>query len=153
MVKDKIMKRYISLTTICLVFLSGSTKDSIQNQASRMTEQQLDSMSKPSGPYHVVINFSDMKNHMDSLNTQVLRLLNETAMASQKRDSLTQTLVSILSENMALRASNEAQKKEIDIMTKAPTIFFYFLLMIVATFVSQGLYKGIHNYRRNRTYE
>lgn len=140
------MKRYIVLLSICLLFFSASTQDSVKVEAERRTERQLDSMSKPIGPHKAAINFSDIKSHMDTLNAQVLRLLNETAMASQKRDSLTQGMIRLMSENIALKESNEAQKKEIEIISKAPTILFYFVLMIVATLVGQGAF----NYYRKK---
>lgn len=140
------MKRYLILSVICLLFFSGSTQDSIKVEAVKRTERQLDSMSKPLGPHRVVIDFTDIKSHMDSLNAQILRLIGESNIASQKRDSLTQVMLTLISENVALRDSNEQYRKDWEIVSKAPHIIFISVWIFICIFASQG----ISNYLRNR---
>lgn len=139
------MKRFVALSGICLLFFSASTQDSLKIEAEKRTVKQLDSLAKPVG-HRVVIDFTDIKSHMDSLNTQILRLIDMSNIESQKRDSLTQRMIGLMSENIALRESNTEQKKQIEIISKAPTILFYFILMIVATLIGQG----ISNYYRKK---
>jgi len=141
------MKRYIALFSICLLFFSASTQDSLKVEAEKRTEQQLDSLSKPRGKHTAVIDFSDIKAHMDSLNTQILRLIDESNIASQKRDSLTQAMVSILSENVALRRSNEQYRNDWDVISKGLDAIFWLFLIYVGSLAAQGTYHGYREWK------
>lgn len=141
------MKRYIALLSICLLFFSASTQDSIKTEAEKRTQRQLDSIAKPSGPHRMVIDFTDIKSHMDSLNTQILRLINQSNMASQKRDSLTQAMITIMSENIALKRSNEQYRKDWNVISKGLDSIFWLFLIYVGSLAAQGTYHGYREWK------
>ena len=141
------MKRYIVLFFVCLLFFSASTQDSIKTEAEKRTQRQLDSIAKPMGSHKMVIDFTDIKSHMDSLNTQILRLIDRSNMASQKRDSLTQAMITIMSENVALKRSNDQYRKDWNIISRGLDSIFWLFLIYVGSLAAQGTYHGYKEWK------
>lgn len=142
-IHTNIMKRCLFLVVACLGFIPvSSTQDSIRKEAAKRTEQQLDSMAKYVGPNKVIIDFSDVKSHMDSLNATIIRLIEQSDLESKKRDSLTQAMIGLISENLHLRKSNIEYEKNFTFAENAQHFLFYALLVLWAVFSTIGFIKA-----------
>src|SRR5690606_11963295 len=149
------MKKYLMLISFaCLIIASGTGMDwsppKVEARAKMKTDSQLTAMSEKQGRDRMVIHFDRLRRHIDSINGINMIARDSFIQASTERDSFMLALIATISENSRLRASNEQYEKDMSFALKIPTVLFLLLIMIIASLIGQGLYRGFEKIREDK---
>lgn len=90
-------------------------------------------------------NFRDLRAMIDSNNAETLLAISRANQAAEQRDSAKTALLNVIWENIRLREQNTQYERQILIISKFPDVVYMFLVVILGTLLSLGIYNGYVN--------
>lgn len=143
------------LLAISCAFLSSDSPSQpmdtprIVTEAKNMTDDQIESTYRQSSTDLVADavrhNFRELRNLIDSLNTETILALMRADSAAVQRDSAKMVLLGLIADNTKLRVENTQYEREVRIISLAPDILYLFLVVLFGSLLSQGIFTGFVN--------
>lgn len=126
--------------------------DSLMMKAVYKTNMQVDSIFNSPEPItfkHLNDGFSGIIHHMDSLNANAIRLVNQRDSASKARDKAILYAIEMRNQNIKLEKENKEYEYTIEYVKMAPHILMIFVITLASSLVASGIISGFRKWKNN----
>lgn len=126
--------------------------DSLMMKAVYKTNIQIDSIFNGPEPItfkHLNDGFTGMIHHMDSLNANAIRLVNQRDSASKARDKAILYAIEMRNQNIKLEKENKEYVHTIEYVKMAPHILMLFVITLASSLVATGLVSGFRKWKKD----